>query len=184
MSDKDGQATAVSIVVRIKRFGSAWYRVLFVGARHLPFVTAPMRRQQFIHFCNWVILTSLPSPDGGRTRPKRPVLFFVSNYDGDVVRYMDTFARIIPWRMRGAWTPTHKFPDMFPPEPFHQWTVDNAYPTDHYWSAYPDATTRDVGRALRVLDDFEKLPSPTGRGGRASFERRWRKFLAARQRDL
>ena len=35
MSDKDGQATAVSIVVRIRRFGTTWYRVLFFGARHV-----------------------------------------------------------------------------------------------------------------------------------------------------
>lgn len=184
MSDKDGQATAVSIVVRIRRFGATWYRVLFFGARHLSFVTAPMRKQQFIHFCNWVILTRVPAPDGGEAHPKRPVLFFVSNYDGDVVRYMDTFARIIPWRMRGAWWPTHEFPDMFPSGPFHQWTVDNAYPTDHYWSAYPDATTRDVGRALRVQEEFAGLPSPVGRIRARPFERKWRSFLAARQGDL
>jgi hypothetical protein len=182
VTDRDGQATAVSIVVRIRSFGTTWYRVLFVVARHCSFVTAPMRKQQFIHFCNWVILTSLPSPDGGEMRPRRSVLFFVSNYDGDVVRYMDTFARIIPWRQRAAWTPTHKFPDMFPPEPFHQWTVDNAYPAGHYWSAYPEATTRDVGRALRVRTAFEKLPSADGR--RRSFERKWKAFLAARQGDL
>jgi hypothetical protein len=84
--------------------------------------------------------------------------------------------------MRGAWWPTEKFPDMFPPGPFHQWTVDNAYPTDHYWSAYPEATTRDVGRALRVQADFEKLPSPDRRT--RSFERKWRSFLSKRQGDL
>lgn len=184
MGDRHGQASAVSIVVRIRRFGATWYRLLFFGARHLPFVTAPMRRQQFIHFCNWVILTRVPSPGGGEARPRRPVLFFVSNYDGEVVRYMDTFARIIPWRMRGAWWPTHEFPDLFPSAPFHQWTRDNAYPTDHYWSAYPEATTRDVGRALRVQRDVERLPSPSGRRGSRSFEREWRNFLAARQGDL
>ena len=184
MSDSDGQATAVSIVVRMRRFGVTWYRLLFFCARHVGFVTAPMRRQQFIHFCHWVSLTSVPDPDGGESRLPRPVLWFESNYDGDVVRYMDTFARIIPWRMRAAWTPTHRFPDMFPPGPFHQWTVDNAYPIGHYWSAYPEATTRDVGRALRVREAFEKLPSPDGKIRSASFERKWRALLSDVQRDL
>lgn len=184
MSDSDGQATAVSIVVRIKRFGRAWYRVLFFCGRHVSLVTAPMKKQQFIHFCHWMILTSVPAPDGGRTDLRRPVLWFESNYDGDVVRYMDTFARIIPWRMRAAWTPTHRFPDMFPPEPFHQWTIDNAYTTDHYWSAYPEATTRDVGRALRVLEAFERLPDASGRITAKKFARKWRSALADVQLDL
>jgi hypothetical protein len=184
MSDQDGQATAVSIVVRIRRLGTTWFRLLFLAARHVPWVTAPMRKQQFIHFCHWMILTSTPTRDGGRTRLRRPVLWFESNYDGDVVRYMDTFARIIPWRMRAAWWPTKRFPDMFPPGPFHQWTVDNAYPTGHYWSAYPAATTRDVGRALRVRNAFDGLPAPTGRTRPARFERRWRSMLTEIQNDL
>jgi len=184
MSDQDGQATAVSIVVRIRRLGAAWFRLLFFGARHVPYVTAPMRRQQFIHFCHWMIVRSVPTPEGGRAALSPPVLWFESNYDGDVVRYMDTFARIIPWRMRAAWWPTKGFPDMFPPGPFHQWTVDNAYPTDHYWSAYPDATTRDVGRALRVRDAVDALPSPDGRLRAARFEHAWRSMLAEIQNDL
>jgi hypothetical protein len=184
MGDSHGQATAVSIVVRVRRFGRAWYRLLFFGARHVSLVTAPMRRQQFIHFCHWMILTSVPAPDGGRADLRRPVLWFESNYDGDVVRYMDTFARIIPWRMRAAWVPTRRFPDMFPPEPFHRWTFDNAYPTGLYWSAYPEATTRDVGRALRVLEAFERLPDATGRIRATKFDRKWRALLAKVQLDL
>ena len=184
MSDHHGQATAVQIVVRIRPFGLAWYRLMFFGARHIPRITAPMRKQQFIHFCHWTPLTTIPAADGTKERLRHPVLWFESNYDGDVVRYMDTFARIIPWRMRAAWTPTHRFPDMFPPAPFHQWTVDNAYETGHYWSAYPAASTRDVGRALRVASAFHTLPAATGDLTAAEFSTAWLAFLAATQNDL
>jgi hypothetical protein len=184
MSDHHGQATAVQIVVRIRRFGLAWYHLLFFGARHVARITAPMRKQQFIHFCHWTTLTSVPAPDGTRNRLAHPVLWFESNYDGDVVRYMDTFARIIPWRMRAAWTPTHRFPDMFPPAPFHQWTIDNAYETTHYWSAYPKASTRDVGRALRVTNAFKALPAVTDSTKPADFENAWQAFLVSTQSDL
>lgn len=184
MSDHDQQSTAVSIVVSIRRFGTTWYRLLFFASRHIARITAPIRTQQFIHFCHWMVLTTIPTQDGSRQRLRRSLLWFESNYDGDVVRYMDTFARIIPWRQRAAWTPTDRFPDMFPPGPFHQWTVDNAYETTHYWSAYPEATTRDVGRALRVSAALDRLPTPNGELSPAGFQRAWRAFLAEAQRDL
>ncbi len=184
MSDQDHQATAVSIVVSIRRLGMSWYRLLFLAARNVGWVTAPMRQQQFIHFCHWMLLTHLPDETGRLKRLRHPVLWFESNYDGDVVRYMDTFARIIPWRMRAAWTPTQRFPDMFPSAPFHQWTVDNAYETAHYWSAYPDATTRDVGRALRMTAASRGLPADLDSIAPAEFERLWRRFLAENQGDL
>lgn len=184
MSDHHGQATAVSIVVAIRRFGVVWYRLLFAAARHIAWVTDAMRRQQFIHFCHWMILTEVPAHDGGTRRLDRPVLWFESNYDGDVVRYMDTFARIMPWRMRAAWTPTTAFPDMFPSGPFHEWTLDNAYENAHYWSAYPDATTRDVGRAQRVRAAADALPAPDEQMTAEEFGDRWRRFLATCQADL
>jgi hypothetical protein len=34
---------AVSIIVRVRRFGSPWYRALFAAARHVGEITAPMR---------------------------------------------------------------------------------------------------------------------------------------------
>jgi hypothetical protein len=184
VSDHDGQATAVSIIARLRAWGAPWYSALFFGARHIALITAPMRTQQFIHFCHWMVLTTVPGKDDTPTRLPRPVLWFESNYDGDVVRYMDTFARVIPWRMRAAWTPTEGFPDVFPSGPFHQWTADNAYETTYYWSAYPTATTRDVGRALRVRDSFAELPAPESDVSPDEFARAWDAFLARAQADL
>jgi hypothetical protein len=143
-----------------------------------------MRAQQFIHFCHWMVLSAIPGEDGRPRKLTRPVLWFESNYDGDVVRYMDTFARVIPWRMRAAWTPTEDFPGLFPSAPFHQWTADHAYETSHYWSAYPDATTRDVGRALRVCDAFSALPTPDGDIDVNEFALAWETFVTRAQADL
>src|SRR5262249_42736967 len=146
--------------------------------------TAPMRREAFIHFCHWMVLTHVPDEGGGRARLDQPVLWFESNYDGDVTRYMDTFARTIPWRMRAAWMPTRHFPDMFPSAPFHDWTVDNAYEAAHYWVAYPTATTKDVGRALRVQAEADVLRRQiVGASPEAAVEQ-WSAFLARAQRDL
>ncbi len=184
MSDHDGQATAVSIIAKLRSWGAPWYTALFLGARHIAYITAPMRAQQFIHFCHWMVLDRVPGQDDRPKRLSRPILWFESNYDGDVVRYMDTFARVIPWRMRAAWNPTEEFPGMFPPGPFHQWTTDHAYETTHYWSAYPDATTRDVGRALRVREAFTELPHPDAHVSPDDFHNAWQTFLSRVQADL
>ena len=184
MSDHHGQATAVSIVVAIRRIGTTWFRLLFFVSRHGAFVTAPIRRQQFIHFCHWMVLTSVPDHDDNQVRLRRPVLWFESNYDGDVVRYMDTFRRIIPWRQRAAWMPTSRFPGISPPGPFHQWTADNAYETTHYWCAYPDATTREVGRSLRVNTAFDRLAEHRAVDDDDEWRNRWNAFLVEVQGDL
>jgi hypothetical protein len=183
MSDHHGQATAVSIVVRIRRLGTSWFRLLFFASRHLASITDPIRRQQFIHFCHWMVLAEAPDEHDHRRRLPRPVLWFESNYDGDVTRYMDTFTRIIPWRQRAAWLPTDRFPDVSPPGPFHRWTIDNAYETAHYWSAYPEATTHDIGRALRVRAGFDSLPSPD-RVSAEEFALAWQSFVTDVQGDL
>ena len=85
--------------------------------------------------------------------------------------------------MRAAWTPTVRFPDMFPPADFHQWTLDNAYETTHYWSAYPEATTHEVGRSLRVHDALATLPDPD-EVGTTEFAAAWRRLVANVQLDL
>ena len=171
MSDSAGQATAVSIVVGIRRLGRSWYRLLFFLARHVRYITAPMRRQAFIHFCHWMVLTDVPNEDGGRSRLPRPVLWFESNYDGDVTRYMDTFARTIPWRMRAAWMPTRGFPDVFPSGPFHEWTVDNAFEASHYSGRVPLGD--DQGRRPRPARAWRGgRPSPSDRGGATGVGRR------------
>ena len=66
--------------------------------------------------------------------------------------------------------PTRGFPDVFPSGPFHEWTVDNAFEASHYWVAYPSATTKDVGRALRAGRGGR--PSPSDRGGATGVGRR------------
>lgn len=175
--DHHGQATALTMYLPTKWWGKPFLRVLFAGARRLGFVTEPLRMNQFIHFARWTLLDELPAADG-RRRLRRPMLWFESNFDGNLPRYMDTFARALTWRMRAAWGPTSGFPGLFPLSRFHRWTFRNAVPAGHYWSAYPDATTRDVGRALTVDARFAELLDELGDDFDIDrFERAWKRFL-------
>lgn len=183
--DRCGQARALTMFLPVRWWGLPFLRLLFLGARRLAFVTAPLRDRQFIHFARWTLLTELPVADGGRRRLPRAMLWFESNFDGNLPRYMDTFARSLPWRMRAAWGPTAGFPGLFPLSAFHDWTYANAFHAAHYHVAYADATTRDVGRALTVSARFDRLLGEVdGVTDAQAFDRAWSEFLTDVQVDL
>jgi hypothetical protein len=185
--DRSGQATALTMYLRVRWWGAPFLRALFFGARHLGFVTAPLRTRQFIHFARWTLLRDVPGA-GGRRRLRRSVLWFESNFDGDLGRYMDTFARALPWRMRAAWGPTEGFPGLFPLSRFHAWTYTHTFPAGHYHATYGEATTRDVGRALTVSSRFDHLLEEVVPAGVPvdvdTFDRAWTAFLTDVQVDL
>jgi hypothetical protein len=60
--------------------------------------------------------------------------------------------------MRAVWSSSYGYPGIPPSERFHQWVEEHRFPADHYWCAYPEATTKMVESGLRVaerLRDFE-----------------------------
>jgi hypothetical protein len=152
VSDSAGRATALTLILPIRRGGDIWLRLLFRAANHFAYVTAPLRRLSFIHFARWTII---PGPDG------RPWLWFESNFDGDLPQYMETFARAVPWRMRAVWGMTERFPGLHPMEAFASWVDANRVEAGHYWCAYPDATTTMAGAGVRVLSRFADFTGRT-----------------------
>lgn len=189
--DRSGQATALTMYLPVRWWGTPFLRFLFLAARTLGFVTAPLRERQFIHYARWTVLRDLPTAaDGraGRRRVRPRMLWFESNFDGNLPRYMDTFARALPWRMRAAWGPTKGFPGLFPLSRFHTWTYANTFPAGHYHATYGDATTRDVGRALTVSARFDDLLAELGDHpadvDAATFDRAWSRFLTDVQVEL
>jgi hypothetical protein len=177
-TDTAGRSTAATIVTPLRRGWATWLRVLFVGARHLDAVTAPMRKLSFIHFIQWTVLDHLPGPSG-RTRLPAPVMYFESNFDGDLDQYVDTFAHAVPWRMRMVWSGGLGYPGLFPIEGYKQWSVERVYPTSHYYCAYPDATVTTVVHALAVSRRFDAFLDETRRLDPPAFAVAWRRFLGA-----
>jgi hypothetical protein len=163
--------------VPVKKGASWWLRTLFAASARWGWVTEPLRRLAFIHFARWTIVDRLPGGVGARLSP--PWLLFESNFEGDLPRYIDTFARILPVRMRSVWAFAHGYPGLKPIEPFSAWAADNAFEESHYYSAYPEATPGMVGAALAVQHRFESLLAATG-----PFEAAWRGFLTDVQGDL
>ena len=86
--------------------------------------------------------------------------------------------------MKGIWGTSYGFPGPIPVEPFKQYIRDNEYVANHYWSAYPNATTTEIISAKRVaaaLDDLRRrAPGLDPEAFKAAYD----KTLTSVQRDL
>jgi hypothetical protein len=179
LSASVGRTTALTMFAPIKPGGTTWLRILFGAARRYRWVTEPLRRLEFIHYARWVIVDRLPA---GPALPD-PWVLFESNFEGGLPRYIDTFVRILPWRMRSMWGVVRGYPGLMPLNRFTAWAEANAFEESHYYCAYPDATPAMVGSALVVDRRFAELEAGSRRDP-VSFEAAWVAFLTDVQRHL
>lgn len=155
MSDTAGRAYALTLITPLRSGGRCWARILFGAARHLPPITEPLRTMSFIHFARWSIVDRLP---GDTKRLPVPVLFFESNFDVPLARYVDAFAYVLTRRMKAVWWRAFGYPGLLPTNGFTRWVEHNSIEAGHYYSAYPEATTTMVRAGLAVherLGTFE-----------------------------
>jgi len=118
------------------------------------------RRLSFIHFARLTIIRRFPDHGQPRERIRHPLLMFESNYDGPFADYIDVFATKIPFKMRAFWGTSYGWPGVDPVTPFKRYISENEFEVQHYYSAYPEASTTMVAAALAL------------RGPHAEFRRR------------
>ena len=105
-----------------------------------------------VHFARWVII------DNGKR------LLFDSNFDGSVDQYLTDFATQPDLRqaLDAVWGCCEGYPaggaggDSVK---FKQWVHKNMTAAEVFYSAYPDATAKDVKKALAIRAKFTDLLS-------------------------
>ena len=107
----------------------------------------------FIHFARWVIIKRNEFP---RLAPGQPTenlnydyLLFESNFNGDWEKYIDAFSDVIPGGMDNIWRWSVRYPSSRPITPFLNYIRNCQYDTDHYYSAYPGASTNTSSERWR-----------------------------------
>jgi hypothetical protein len=83
-------------------------------------------------------------------------VIFASTYDGDWDAYMTDFATIIPDELDYVFSDFAGYPGARTPG-FKDWLVKNQVEAIGFYSAYPDASVRDLWKALKTkkaLDDL------------------------------
>ena len=141
-----------------------------------------------IHYARWVILkpSSFPrlSPDQPEEELKYHYMMFFSNFNGSWDQYVDSFSSAIPTGLDLFWIFNIKYPKSIPMLPFHRYITANQIWTDHYYNAYPMASSNDVKSARKVRDALLQF-IPTVEGAKPSeFQQQYNKLLITLQHDL
>jgi hypothetical protein len=172
-----GRWTAITVLTPIPGWWSLWLRFNFWRLErkrrrgHRSRLMANLERLSFISFAHWGVVR-LPS---GR------YLLFQSNFNGAAKQYVEAFARLVTWGMRGLWWGAIDVPGPLPVTPFEEHIMAERLPIDHYYCAYPEASTKMVVAALELRERHEELAVRVRDLDDAAFAAAVREFLTQTQ---
>ena len=175
-----GRWTAITVITPVPVWWDATLRANFRrlerrrrrGRRSR--IMSNLERLSFISFAHWSPVR-LPS---GR------YLVFQSNFNGAAKQYVEAFARIVTWGMRGLWWGAIGVPGPLPVAPFEAYIMEQRLPVDHYYCAYPGASTKMVLAALKLRERHASLDRRLSDLDDAASAATIRAFLAHNQRVI
>lgn len=186
MGNREGKVQAITVLTPVKPWWTIWLRILFWIAGHFKSFTAPLRQLSFIHYARWNIIDGIPY-NGAPQKPEKlhyKYLLFTSNFNGTWDAYIDAFSYTVPQRMSQIWGSSYGFPGPLPVQPFKDYIRRNEFEANHYYSAYPSATTTVVLSALELRNQFAAFQERT-RGMQAEeFKRAYEGFLTDMQKHV
>lgn len=182
----DGQVIAITVFSTIKLQGRVFLPVLFAVTRRVPKLTGTLRQLSFIHFARWTVIGKLPynGPPQKQGRFRYPHMYFESNFNGGWEEYIDAFSHILTSGMTAFWGSSYGFPKPLPTAPFKRYIQDNETEADHYYCAYPEATSTMIQRALVLDERLAKLKRDAKRMDPDAFAVAYRTFLTESQHAL
>ncbi|MBW3609509.1 MAG: hypothetical protein KY463_14435 [Actinobacteria bacterium] len=182
----DGQVIAITVFSTIRLPGRVFLPILFFVTRKIPKLTVTLRQLSFIHFARWSIIGRLPynGPPQKKGRFRYPHMYFESNFNGGWEEYIDAFSHILTNGMTAFWGTSYGFPKPLPTAPFKRYIQANETEADHYYCAYPDATSTMVQRALELDTRLAALRRDAGRIDPDAFAAAYTRFLTDAQNAL
>ena len=183
MANIEGKATAITVLTPVKWHGPLLLAVVFWVGRHVTWTLKKLQMLSFIHYARWVMVKRFP--DGGQGEKLHyPYLMFESNFNGSWDQYIDAFSEVVPARMKGIWGTSYGFPGPIPVEPFKDYIRANEYVANHYYNAYPGATTTEIISAAKVTAAVDELSARAANLDAAGFKTAYEDMLTSIQHDL
>ncbi len=183
MANIEGEATAITVLTPVRRWGPAALWLVFWAGRNIAATLKKLEALSFIHYARWAVIKRFPDGAGGE-RLSHTYLLFESNFNGTWDQYIDAFSEIVPFRMKAIWGSSFDFPGPLPVEPFKDYIRRNEFVASHYYSAYPGATTTEIVSAARVEPALAELVRSSAALDPDAFRAAYRTFLSKVQRDL
>jgi hypothetical protein len=184
-----GRARAMTVFSPVRPWyrppgGVLWLTLVFAVARTFPGRTSIIRELSFIHFARWVVIRRIPNIGQPRERLRQPLLMFESNYNGTFGQYIDAFSDILTRGMKAIWGTSYGFPGPQPVGPFKTYIRANEFVADHYYSAYPAATTTMIKSALALRNPLRSFTVRAATVSPERFREDYREFLTKVQDHL
>lgn len=178
----------MNVITPLKWLTTLRTRLIFWGAGKLPSTTLGLVTLSLIHYARWVILRPKDFPHLGPEQPKEDLqycyMLFFSNFNGSWDQYVDSFSSAIPTGLDSFWYKNIKYPNSIPMLPFHRYITSNQIWTDHYYNAYPMASTNDVKSAQKVRQNLIDFARRTANATPDDFQRQYNTLLLSLQHDL
>ena len=189
MSNVAGKAYAMNVVTPLKGLAALWNRVIFWGAK-LPFFNFlnGLLTLSLIHYAQWAIVRPSQFPYLGGDQKRETInynyMFFFSNFNGSWTQYVDSFHMSIPSGLNLFWKRNIRYPGSVPLQPFHDYITFNQVWTNHYYNAYPTASSNDVKAAKRIKGGLEAFIGDTKDDYPDEFKKKYDAMLNSLQNDL
>jgi hypothetical protein len=179
------RATPLTVLSPIPWWWALWIRLSWPVARIGNFVVGPLRRLSFIHFARWAVIGRWPADRRTpRDRAAPRSLLFLTSFDGSDIQYIEAFVRVVPGRINGLYWGAKGFPGPHRFGPVNAYIEEHSHPVDHFWMAYPEASTKMVSQALRLQTAYDEARPRLDAAGPERFADEWRRFLTTVQGEL
>jgi hypothetical protein len=183
--DRAGRSRAIVVATPIPRWWALFLRVEFALVALLRRIlrsklpSRAVRRLSFISFARWAVIYSVPAK-ARRGRVRRlpyPYVVFQSNFNGQPEEYIEAFALGLKWRMRALWGGAYGVPDPTDLTHFTAHIAARWIPCEHYYCAYPEASTKMVLDAVQLRGHFDDLAKRAPGLEPAEFATEYARFL-------
>lgn len=188
MSNIAGKAYAMNVITPL-RWYTAWLtKLTFWIAGKRPSTTLGLLTLSLIHYARWVVINPAQFPRLSPEQPKEELkynyMMFFSNFNGSWDQYVDSFSSAIPQGLDMFWILNIKYPRSVPMLPFHRYITSNQIWTDHYYNAYPMASSNDVKAAKKVREGLLSFIAETENSGAEEFQQKYNQLLIGLQHDI
>jgi hypothetical protein len=191
-----GKAVTFNVITPMKPWTTwivkltLWYFDLFKSTQ----ITA--QQLSFLPFVHWVVVkrNALLAPEensqkerftiSGRRHINYDYLFFLSTFNGSWGPYIDAFADVLFGALDAVWFWSIGYPGARPVTALKNYIVRNQIESDHHYSAYPQASVRDVRSALHLKAELQRFSNEVEGRTDEQFASAYNRLLFAVQNDL
>lgn len=178
----------MNVITPLPWYTALWSKIKFWVTGKFPHFTLGLRTLSLIHYARWVIVRADQFPCLGEKQPREELkynyMLFFSNFNGSWDQYVDSFSSAISGGLDEFWAGNIKYPRSVPMLPFHRYITSNQIWTDHYYNAYPMASSNDVKAAQRVRSGLLGFIDDTKTSSVDDFQQKYNKLLLTLQHDV